>query len=307
MVRTTSDSEKAKPTKQTQNSKIAPDKTDISKNVRKFDIKNYQPMFKQIVESTNIKFDCKGKGQKISYKIKSRNVISLMPNGDVLFNRAEQSDIEGSKLFPDHGKLYVSLEITNANIEQVIRDYLEKHKQDIIDELSTNTNVKPKQKRKYSRDPIYDELLAKCQRPVPNEEERTIQEIWTTKQERDQFFRNALRIIYNDKCAICGSQVYDLKGNPEAEMAHIKPFGKRHKGPDDVRNGLALCRFHHWAFDHGLFSISDNYKVLISKSLPENDNYENIIKFEGEEIFIPQTSFEPDKKFLKYHRKIHGF
>ena len=305
MVRKTSDSIKAKPTKQTQNSKQV---TDTSKNVKKrFIFSEHVPIFKQIVESASIKLDCNDTGNKVSYKIKGRNIISLMSNGDVLFNHAKQSDIDGSTLYWHHGISYVRLKITNANIKQVILKYLKKHESVIRQELKYNVSVNSYPSKPKNETPIYDELLAKCQNPAPDKEERTIQQIWTTKQERTQFFRNALRIIYNDKCAICGLQVYDMKGNPEAEMAHIKPFGKRHKGPDDVRNGLALCRFHHWAFDAGLFSISDDYRVLISKNLPEKGDYENIIKFEGEEIFIPQTPFEPDKKFLKYHRKIHGF
>jgi len=160
MVRKISDSKKAKSSRQNQNNKLAPDKADTSKNVRKFDIKNYQPMFKQIVESTNIKFDCYDKGQKISYKIKNRNVISLKTNGDVLFNRAdEQSDIEGSTLCKDHGT-YVCLKIINANIKQVILDYLNKHKQDIIDELNTD---------------------AEHQNPAPDEEEHPTENINRTK------------------------------------------------------------------------------------------------------------------------------
>lgn len=95
-----------------------------------------------------------------------------------------------------------------------------------------------------------------------------------------------------------------MEGNPEAEWAHIKSV--EDNSPDHIGNGLALCRFHHWAFDAGLFSISDDYRVLINKNLPEKGDYDNIVKFEGKKIFIPKE-IKPDIKFLKYHRNIHGF
>jgi putative restriction endonuclease len=51
----------------------------------------------------------------------------------------------------------------------------------------------------------------------------------------------------------------------EVEAAHIVPHGAF--GRDEVFNGIALGRFHHWAFDVGWFTLRDNFKVLASSKL----------------------------------------
>ena len=51
----------------------------------------------------------------------------------------------------------------------------------------------------------------------------------------------------------------------EVEAAHIVPH--RANGKDDILNGLALCRLHHWAFDVGWFTLEENYKFLASEKL----------------------------------------
>src|SRR6266702_1474797 len=85
-------------------------------------------------------------------------------------------------------------------------------------------------------------------------------------------FRQAVIEVYDFRCAVCG-----LKINApdslcwEVEAAHIVPRGSF--GRDDVFNGIALCRFHHWAFDVGWFALLDNYKIRTSSklsSLPAN-------------------------------------
>jgi predicted restriction endonuclease len=42
-------------------------------------------------------------------------------------------------------------------------------------------------------------------------------------------------------------------GKPEVQGAHIYPKGR--DGSDDLRNGICLCRRHHWAMDAGWISI----------------------------------------------------
>ena len=79
-------------------------------------------------------------------------------------------------------------------------------------------------------------------------------------------FRQAIIEVYDFRCAVCG-----LKMNSpdslcwEVEAAHIVPHGSF--GRDDLFNGIALCRFHHWAFDVGWFALLDNYKIRVSSKL----------------------------------------
>ena len=68
---------------------------------------------------------------------------------------------------------------------------------------------------------------------------------------RDEAFRHIVLGAYDFTCAACEMK-FRLGNLIEATAAHIVP--KRKGGTDDPRNGLALCRTHHWAFDVGLFS-----------------------------------------------------
>ncbi len=154
----------------------------------------------------------------------------------------------------------------------------------------------------------FEELLEKCKNPPPDTEENRPEKMFESlRRQRNAELGKAVKQVYEDKCAVCGLITYDLKGNPEAQWAHIKPARKPHNGPDDIRNGLALCRFHHWAFDKGLFALSDDYNIIVKESYPENGDYEKITEFKGKKIFIPSEILKPHIKFLKYHRDMYGF
>jgi hypothetical protein len=83
---------------------------------------------------------------------------------------------------------------------------------------------------------------------------------------RDEAFREIVLSEYDFACAVCEMK-FRLGDLVEATAAHIVP--KRKSGTDDPRNGLALCRTHHWAFDAGLFSVSDNFGVVLSPVLKQ--------------------------------------
>ena len=52
-------------------------------------------------------------------------------------------------------------------------------------------------------------------------------------------------------------------GRSEVQAAHIRPVEDR--GPDSVRNGIALSGTVHWMFDKGLISVDENFDILIAK------------------------------------------
>lgn len=88
---------------------------------------------------------------------------------------------------------------------------------------------------------------------------------------RSIVFRNTLQRIYDHSCAVCGSSLRIPNGPSEMHAAHIVPRAR--KGSDDARNGLGLCRTHHWAFDAGLFGVDSNRKIWAPLSvikLPAN-------------------------------------
>lgn len=144
-------------------------------------------------------------------------------------------------------------------------------------------------------------------------------ESYQHRAKRLQGFRKCIRYLYENKCAICSQRVYDFKGNPAIDAAHIQPLGGDY-GPDSLKNGISLCKLHHWAFDRGLFSINDDYS-LITKPIPSDEmttpNDNNIIyDLNGKKLSLPipvknkegvVQYYNPDKAYLQYHRKKYGY
>jgi putative restriction endonuclease len=90
------------------------------------------------------------------------------------------------------------------------------------------------------------------------------------------------------------------------QSAHIYP--KRLDGSDDVRNGISLCRRHHWAMDAGWISIADDYRVLVHEDLPDHEDYRFIAEYESEKIRLPSVAeSSPDTRYLREHRRLMGF
>jgi len=124
----------------------------------------------------------------------------------------------------------------------------------------------------------------------------------TTSQKRDRAFREIVVREYGYSCAVCGMR-FRWKGVTEATAAHIIPKHKR--GTDDPRNGLALCHNHHWAFDANLFSLTDDYKIMLAPGIHEADsrNYP-LIELEGRPILLPSNeTLMPHVDAVRWHRR----
>ena len=84
---------------------------------------------------------------------------------------------------------------------------------------------------------------------------------------RSAGFRWAIMKIYNYTCAVCELNIRASTGESLTDAAHIIPFSVSYN--DDIRNGISLCKSHHWAFDTGLISLNEEYHVIISSSIRE--------------------------------------
>jgi len=123
---------------------------------------------------------------------------------------------------------------------------------------------------------------------------------------RDPNFGPQVKSAYQDKCAVCGSQRYAPDGRPEVEAAHIRS-AVSDNGPDSIRNGIALCRLHHWGFDKGWFSIDDDHSIIV-RDEPEINGYDEFAELEGDELSLPaDEELHPETRFLQFHRKKYGF
>jgi HNH endonuclease len=128
----------------------------------------------------------------------------------------------------------------------------------------------------------------------------------TSARGRSAAFEISVKKLYGYRCAICGSALETPGGTPEVQSAHIYP--KRLDGSDDVRNGICLCRRHHWAMDAGWISIDDDYTILVREDLPLHDGYRFIRVYQGERIRLPSVAeAAPDAMYLQEHRRLMRF
>jgi predicted restriction endonuclease len=151
--------------------------------------------------------------------------------------------------------------------------------------------------------------LERLKNLLPQEPELTeTQPSFTTTgfQKRNPAFGIGVKRVYDNTCAICGSRLKSPEGHYEVQGAHIYP--KSHNGKDDVRNGICLCRMHHWAFDVGWISISDDYTVLGKPNLPQEKHYNFIRDYIGRKIRLPiEECFKPHPIYLSAYRKLMNF
>jgi len=122
-------------------------------------------------------------------------------------------------------------------------------------------------------------------------------------------YADEVKSLYHNQCAFCGLSVEIPKGNVGSkyalESAHIQRAAD--DGPDKPPNRLSLCPFHHWAFDNGWLSLTDDHTVLV-KDAPEYDGYDQLKSLDGEQIFLPDDPAKhPHPHFLQIHRQEHGF
>ncbi|NEQ42042.1 MAG: hypothetical protein F6K00_00170 [Leptolyngbya sp. SIOISBB] len=111
--------------------------------------------------------------------------------------------------------------------------------------------------------------------------------------------------LYNQRCAFCGLRIISADGQDIVDGGHIKPFSEFRD--DRLVNGLALCKNHHWAFDHVWFGVDDDYRILMPEERFIEDpavQSREIKAFGGEKIRLPKDQkFMPSIDSLEWHRK----
>lgn len=149
-----------------------------------------------------------------------------------------------------------------------------------------------------------EELEARIQNS-PNLTEDATQYTTRESKVRSSAFSRAVKQNYDYTCAVCGARRFSPGGRPEVEAAHIYP--KSENGADDPRNGIALCKFHHWAFDCGWISIDDDFRILVRDNTISRVP-EEIASPSLESLRVPETEeCVPHPLYLQAHREFHGF
>jgi len=141
-------------------------------------------------------------------------------------------------------------------------------------------------------------LLKRVEKELPHGEER---EDFVKVRIDHSFFCEMILASYRTRCAICSLP------KPELLVAsYIVPW------PLDVslrmspQNGICIFVLHDKAFDKGLLSITDDYRLLLANTLKEFSNVVSVqrgfIVYEGHPIILPDR-FLPDKECIRFHRE----
>jgi hypothetical protein len=123
--------------------------------------------------------------------------------------------------------------------------------------------------------------------------------VLTEQRIKQNFFRRAVLASYRGRCCMSGLS------EPRLLIAsHIVPWSKDKTNRLNPSNGLCLSAIHDRAFDKGLITLSDDWKVIVSEELLRRDEpfVQSVLKpLEGRAIEMPER-FVPDLAFVKRHR-----
>lgn len=150
-------------------------------------------------------------------------------------------------------------------------------------------------------------LRAPLQEAMPDVREEPLvsyqgmtKEVITKVRLGQSYFRSAVLSAYNNRCCISGLAVPKL-----LIASHIVPWSEDPHNRLNPTNGLALSALHDRAFDLGLLTIDESYRVVVSSKISySNDQFfdVSIKSFHGKSIVLPDKS-SPQAKFLAMHRE----
>ncbi|MFN3194224.1 MAG: HNH endonuclease [Aureliella sp.] len=121
---------------------------------------------------------------------------------------------------------------------------------------------------------------------------------------RNGRFRIDVAAAYAFTCGLTGYRITTLDGGSIVDAAHIHQFADSRN--NDPRNGLALSKNAHWLFDRGLWSIDDDFRVLVAahdfaESCPDQTS---LAEYHGERLRLPiNEQLWPDRRHCRWHRK----
>lgn len=125
---------------------------------------------------------------------------------------------------------------------------------------------------------------------------------------REARFRLTVVPAYNYKCALTRYRLVTIDSGSIVEAAHIHQFAdSRNNHP---RNGIALCKNAHWMFDEGLWSLDDDYRVLVDLKRFDEAGADELLlsRRANTRILLPDDpTYWPEKAHLAWHRKYHSF
>ncbi|MDQ8189127.1 HNH endonuclease [Roseibacillus persicicus] len=122
-----------------------------------------------------------------------------------------------------------------------------------------------------------------------------------TKTRRHQsFFRRTVLETYQYRCCITGNPLPEL-----LRASHIVPWSQSEELRLKPTNGLCLSATFDAAFDRGLISFDDHYRLLvasrIAKQLPNEELETIFLSRVGKPLALPEKNL-PSYEALEWHR-----
>ena len=122
---------------------------------------------------------------------------------------------------------------------------------------------------------------------------------------RNSRFRGDVLDAYGHACAFCGLQMSLI------DAAHILPVSVENS-TDDIDNGIALCKLHHYAYDSGLLSFNERHEIQVSKirqmhlsHLGKLNGFPAFRKGLSTHISLPTHGWQyPNPKLITLSRKV---
>lgn len=121
----------------------------------------------------------------------------------------------------------------------------------------------------------------------------------TEQRIKQTFFRRAVLSSYRGRCC--------MSGLSEARLlvaSHIVPWSKDKANRLNPSNGLCLSAIHDRAFDKGLITLTDEFKIVVSEELKRKKEafvIEVLLPLDGRTIEPPER-FAPQPEFITWHR-----
>jgi len=123
------------------------------------------------------------------------------------------------------------------------------------------------------------------------------------KQGREVRFRLNIVAAYNYTCALTRYRLTTITGASIVDAAHIHQFSDSRN--NDPANGVALSKNAHWLFDYGLWTLTDDYKVIVANGsfVEAGPGYHLLSQFDGQKIQLPSDSkLWPSLVHIAWHR-----
>jgi putative restriction endonuclease len=123
---------------------------------------------------------------------------------------------------------------------------------------------------------------------------------------RSHIFKNAILEQYDHRCAVSGMKIAFTGNVSMVDACHIVPFAESYD--DTITNDIALSPTFHRAFDRGLITVTDDYKIIVHSKVKDYYPQVGIQQFHSQPLQLPSDArFYPSPEKLAEHRKRFEF